>query len=110
VGKQRSGRTRKGSPWLRTALVEAARSAGRTQTYLGAFYRRLAARRGPRRAAIAVAHAILVIVYHLLDKREPYHDLGVTYLEERNRDAVKRRAIKRLERLGYQVDVRERTG
>jgi transposase len=110
AGKQRSGRTRKGSPWLRTALVEAAKSAGRTQTYLGALYRRLAARRGPRRAAIAVAHAILVIVYHLLERHEPYQDLGVGYLGTRDQQAQQRRLVQRLERLGYEVALQPRAG
>ncbi|MGH2344648.1 MAG: transposase, partial [Chloroflexota bacterium] len=108
AGKQHSGRIRKGSPWLRTALVEAARSAGRTQTYLGALYRRLAARRGPRRAAIAVAPALLEIVYHLLVRHEPYRELGVSYLADRDRDAMQRRLVKRLERLGYEVAVQPR--
>ena len=110
AGKQRSGRTRKGSPWLRTALVEAARSAGRTQTYLGALYRRLAARRGPRRAAIAMAHAILAIVYHLLARNEPYRELGAGYLDGRDREAQQRRLVRRLERLGYEVAVQPRAG
>src|SRR5260221_9028109 len=67
AGKRRSGRTRKGSPWLRTALVEAGQAAARTkETSLAAQYRRLAARRGAKRAAVAVAHRLLVMVYALL--------------------------------------------
>lgn len=110
AGKQRSGRTRKGSPWLRTALVEAARSAGRTQTYLGALYRRLAPRRGPRRAAIAVAHAILVAIYHMLGRQTPYQDLGVDYFARRHQANVEARLVKRLERLGYDVALQPRAG
>ncbi len=103
AGHKRSGRTRKGSPWLRTALVEAARSAGRTQTYLGALYRRLAKRRGPRRAAIAVAHAIVVAIYHMLNKQTAYKDLGVDYFATRDRASEEARLVKRLQRLGYGV-------
>ena len=78
--KHLSGRTRKGSPWLKEAMVEATRAAARTKTYLGALYHRLAARRGANRAALAVAHAIVVIAYHLLTRRQPYQDLGSTTL------------------------------
>lgn len=110
AGHQRSGRTRKGSPWLRTALVEAARSAGRTQTYLGALYRRLAPRRGPRRAAIAVAHAILVAIYHMLRRQTPYRDLGADYFATRHQASVEAHLVKRLERLGYEVALQPRAG
>ncbi len=107
AGKHHSGKTRKGSPWLRAALIEAARAAGRSKkTYLGAQYRRIAARRGAKRAAVAVAHSILVIVYHILTRHEPYHDLGVTYFDERDRQAVERRLVKRLQALGYDVSLR----
>jgi transposase len=89
AGKRRSGKTRKGSPWLRTALVEAAQAAGRTrQTYLAAQYHRLAARRGAKRAAVAVAHTILVIVSPLLTRHEAYQELGMTYFDERDRQQV----------------------
>lgn len=104
AGKRRSGKTRKGSPWLRAALVEAARAAARTRhTYLAAQYQRLAARRGAKRAAVAVAHTILVISYHLLTKHEAYQDLGMTYFDERDRQRVERRLVHRLEALGYVV-------
>lgn len=104
AGKRRSGKTRKGSPWLRAALVEAAQAAGRTkETYLAAQYRRLTARRGAKRAAVAVAHTILVIVYHLLTKHEAYRELGVAYFDERDRQRVERRLVHRLEALGYVV-------
>ena len=67
AGKRHSGKTRKGSPWLRACLVQAAHAAARTKgTYLAAQYRRLAARRGRAKAAVAVAHSILIIVYHVL--------------------------------------------
>ena len=69
-------------------MVEAARAAARTKTYLGALYRRLAARRGAKRAALAVALTILVIAYHLLVRGESYRDLGSNYFDERDRHAV----------------------
>jgi transposase len=106
AGKRRSGRTRKGSPWLRTALVEAARAAARSkETYLAAQYRRLAARRGAKRAAVAVAHSLLVMVYALLTQQIEYHELGGQYFDERDRQAVERRLVRRLEALGYNVSL-----
>jgi transposase len=104
AGKRKSGKTRKGSPWLRRALIEAAHAAGRTKdTYLGAQYRRLVARRGKKRAAMAVAHSILTIVYHVLTDRAPFTDLGSTYFDRRDAQAVQRRLVRRLEALGYAV-------
>ena len=105
AGKSRSGRTRKGSPWLRSALVQAAKAAGRTQTYLGAQYRRIAARRGANRAAVAVAHSIIVIAYYMLKRGEDYRDLGGNYFDDRQHDQVKRRLTRRLEALGYSVQL-----
>jgi len=110
AGKRRSGRTRKGSPWLRTALVEAAQAAARTkETYLAAQYRRLAARRGAKRAAVAVAHSLLVMVYALLTQHATYHELGGQYFDERDRQAVQRRLVHRLEALGYAVSLQPTT-
>ena len=84
--------------------MEAARGAGRTKaTYLGAQYRRLVPRLGPKRAALAVAHSICQRIWIVLDRREPYADLGVDYFDRRDTEAVKRRAIKRLADLGYHV-------
>ncbi len=104
AGKQRSGKTRKGSPWLRQALVEAAQGAVHTRDcYLSAQYHRIAARRGKQRALIAVAHSILVIAYHLLARQEVYHELGGNYFDERDRQRVERRLVHRLEQLGYAV-------
>jgi len=103
-GKRKSGRTRKGSPWLRSALVEAAWAASHTKrTYLSAQYHRLAARRGGKRAVVAVAHTLLVIVYHLLKGGETYSELGGNYFDERDRWQVERRLVRRLEGLGYAV-------
>jgi transposase len=104
AGKRHSGRTRKGNRALRAALVEAAQAAGRSKrTYLGAQFRRLAARRGKKKAAVAVGHTILVIVYHLLTEGTSYQDLGPQYFDERDRQRVERRLVHRLEALGYTV-------
>lgn len=104
AGKRYSGKTRKGSPYLRTALVEAAHAAVRTKnTYLAAQYRRLAPRRGRKRALVALAHTILTIIYHMLKRKEPYHDLGGNYFDEHDRQAVEKRLVGRLRKLGYEV-------
>jgi transposase len=104
AGKRLSGRTRKGSKWLRTALVEAGQAAGRTkQTYLGAQFRRLLARRGKKKAAVAVGHSILIIAYHLITRGTTYADLGPQYFAERERTALERRLIRQLEALGHKV-------
>jgi transposase len=105
-GKRRSGKTTKGNPWLRAALVEAAKAAGRTkETYLSAQYRRLATRRGKKRAAVAVGHTILVIAYHLLKHSRSYEELGAEYFDKQDRRAVERRLVRRLEGLGYKVSL-----
>ena len=104
AGKRQSGTTRKGSPWLRALLVQAAHAAARTKgTYLAAQYRRLAARRGKSRAAVAVGHTILVIAFHLRQRGTTYYDLGPRYFDERDRQQVERRLVHRLRDLGYRV-------
>jgi transposase len=106
AGKRKSGKTRKGSPWLRRALIEAAHGAANTKgKYFQALYRRLAARRGKQRAAVAVGHSLLVTGYYLITRQTRYEDLGGNYFDERDREGVKRRAVKRLQQLGYQVDL-----
>jgi transposase len=106
AGKRHSGKTRKGSPWLRACLVQAAHAAARTKgTYLAAQYRRLAARRGRAKAAVAVAHSILIIAYHVLTQGTDYRDLGGNYFDERDRQGVERRLVHRLEGLGYTVSL-----
>ena len=106
AGKRRSGATGRGNPWLREMLVEAAWGASHTRnTYLAAQYRRLAARRGAKRAALAVAHTILVIAYHIIRDGTVYEDLGSNYFDERERDRTIRRAVHRLERLGCKVSL-----
>lgn len=102
-GKTLSASTRKGNRVLRTILVQSAHALARTKTYLAAQYRRLSARRGKKRAAVAVAHSILVIAYHLISRQEPYRDLGADYFDQQRPESVKKRLVKRLEKLGYQV-------
>jgi transposase len=105
-GKRRQGKTRRGSKWLRRALTEAAHAAARKkQSYFQAQYYRIVARRGKQRAAIAVGHALLITGYHLITTRQSFQDLGNTYFDERNREAVKRRAVRKLEQLGFQVQI-----
>jgi transposase len=106
AGKRLSGKARKGNPWLRRLLVQAAHAAAHSKnTYLSAQYQRIASRRGAKTAALAVAHSILVIIYHLLREGSTYQDLGSTYFDERDRQAVQTRLVRRLERLGYQVEL-----
>ncbi len=104
AGKRRSGKTRHGSPWLRASLVEAARASGRAKGYLGEYYHRLAARRGTKRAAIAGAHTILIIAYHLLLNDEAvYEDLGAQYFDTRRQQRTTNRLVQRLKGMGYEV-------
>ena len=105
-GKRKSGQTRHGSPWLRQALLEAAHAAARCQQGdLAAPYPRLAARRGKQRAVVAVGQTLLVSVYHLLTRREEYRELGGNYCDERDKQAVTRRLVQRLEKLGSDVSL-----
>jgi len=105
AGKRKSGKTRPGNRWLRAALTEAAQAAGRMRTnYLGAQYRRLAGRRGNKRAALAVAHSILVIAYHLFHNPDAvYQDLGPDYFDRLHPQHRERRLVRCLERLGFKV-------
>lgn len=106
AGKRKSGKTRKGSKWLRRALTEVAHGAARTKNkYYQSLYRRLAARRGKQRAAVAVGHSLLVTGYYLITRNQTYQDLGANYFDERDREGVKRRALQRLEQLGFQVQL-----
>jgi transposase len=106
AGKRKSGSTGHGNPWLRSVLVQVAWSASRTkETYMSALYHRLAGRRGSKRAIIAVAHAILVIIYTMLRKGTTYRDLGEKYFDQINFRSVLNRAIKRIQHLGYKVSL-----
>jgi len=104
ANKRRSGKTRHGQNWLRPALVEAAWATSHTQTYFGSQFHRLRARRGDKRAAVAVAHSILIVVYHLLaDPEAVYTELGADYFTKRNPEQEQRRAVRKLETLGFTV-------
>lgn len=107
AGKHRSTKTRHGSPWLTSALVEAAWSAVRTKDcYLKVRYWRIAKRRGEQRALIAIAHTILVICWHLLAEETTYTELGTDYLAGRDQPEHRRKQlVNQLERLGYQVEL-----
>jgi transposase len=104
AGKRLSGRTTKGNVWLRAMLGEVAWSVARSRgTYLAAQYRRLARRRGPQKAAVAVAHSVLVIVYHMLRDGCVYADLGADYFGTIDAERRQRHHVRRLEQLGYTV-------
>jgi transposase len=104
AGKRLSTKSGKGNPWLRQALIQAAHAAARSKdTYLGAYYQRLKKRMGGKKAIIALAHRILVIIYHLLTEQQAYRELGADHAEEQVAQASKRWAIRRLEQLGYEV-------
>jgi len=107
AGKRLSGRTIPGNRSLRAALVEAGQAAGRTKaTYVGAQYRRMARTKGAKRAAVIVAHTLVVDLWYMLHRQQPYVDLGVEYFDQRDHERVQRQAVKRLEALGYQVTLK----
>jgi len=104
AGKRKSGKTRKGNQWLRRYLIEAAWAAVRKRgTYLSALYYRLVPRRGKKKAIVAVAHSLLVMIYHILKDQVPYHELGSNYFNKLNIAYVQRHHVKRLESLGFKV-------
>lgn len=106
AGKCKRSKTTKGNRWLRRALAEAAWAATHTKdTYLAAQYHRLAGRRGKKRALVAVAHTLLVIVYHVLKHRVDYQDLGPDYFLRLEPQRQQRYLVKRLEQLGYEVQL-----
>ena len=108
AGKRKSGKTTKGSRYLRAALVQAAWAAShQKETYLAAQYKRLVKRMGKKKALVAVGHSILVIAYHVVQKRTPYQDLGGDYFARRNVDKQRKRLIRQLEGLGLKVTVEE---
>jgi transposase len=104
AGKRRSGRTRQGNKPLGAALNQAAHAAARTKnTYLAAQYHRLAARRGKKKAIVAVMHSILVMTFHMIQRKEPYRELGGNYFDQRRPEITADRLVKRLVKLGYEV-------
>lgn len=103
-GKRLSGRTQPGNRLLRSTLVEAAWAASRTNgTYFQSQYRRLVIRLGRKKAALAVAHSLLEVIWFVLYRRNPYVDLGGDYFDRLNDEAAARRAVNRLKALGYEV-------
>ena len=104
AGKRLSGKTRKGSAALRRCLCQAGWAAStKRDNYLSALYRRLAARRGGKRAVIAVAHTILVMAFHMLKRKQDYREAGADYFDRLHADGLRRSLIRRLERLGHKV-------
>jgi transposase len=104
AGKRLSGKTTKGNRWLRTALIEAAQGAASSKhTFLGAYYRRLCQRIGKRKAVVALAHRILIIIYRVLKEGQAFEEKGEQYATEKERETSKQRALRRLEQLGFQV-------
>jgi transposase len=91
--------------YLRPALVQAAKATQRTNSYLGEQYRRLARRRGANKATIAVAHSILIIVYHMIKRGTPYYERGADFFDQLNPDGTKKWLVRRLNQLGYQVSL-----
>jgi transposase len=104
AGKRRSGRTTRGNRWLKRILVQAAWAATHTKgTYLAAQYRRLAKRRGSKRALVAVGHTLLGIIYHMLKRGTTYTELGADFLDRLQPDRLTRQLVRRLESLGHKV-------
>ena len=104
MGKRLRSRTRKGNRWLRRALTEAAWAASHVKnSYLTAQFRRLAAKRGKKRALVAVGHTLLVIIYHVLKHGVEYQDLGPDYFDKLEPERLRRYLVKRLQGLGYDV-------
>ena len=110
AGKRRGGAAPKGNAHLRAMLVQAAMAGARKKgTYLRDKYHRLKARRGAKRAALAVAHKILISAYHIIDKRIGYAELGESYLDQNSKHRVLRGLVRRVERMGYRVTVEKLT-
>ena len=106
AGKRRSTRIRKGSPWLKTTLVQCAHSAARTKgSYFEALYHRIRARRGVKKAIVAVAASILTTIYHMLKDGTLYKDLGPNHFDQRTKERQKNRLVQRLADLGYAVEL-----
>jgi transposase len=104
AGKRQKGKTRKGNRWLRRTMTQAAWAASHTKnSYLSAHFRRLAGRRGKKRALVAVGHTLLQTAHHLLKRHTDYQDLGADYFDQLNPHRLTRHLVKRLERLGHTV-------
>jgi transposase len=109
AGKRFSGKTRKGNVWLRRTMCEVAWAASHTKdTYFAAQFRRIASRRGKKRALIALAHSMLVTAYQMLKYRRHYQELGGDFLDQINRDQVRKRLLQRLAKLGFEVTLKSK--
>jgi transposase len=107
AGKRRSTRVRKGAPWLKTTLVQAAWAAARKKdSYFQAQFLRIKSRRGPKKAILAVASSMLTSAYYMLRDQVDYHDLGADYFGRRDKDKIAKRLVRRLQDLGLQVEIR----
>ena len=105
--RRRSNRLRKGAPWLKTTLVQCAWAAVKKKdSYLQAQFYRIKARRGPKKAIMAVAASILTAIYHMLKDGTMYKDLGRNHFDRRSTDQQKNRLVKRLADLGYAVEIK----
>jgi transposase len=106
AGRRLSGKTTKGNRALVSALTQSAHAASRMKnTYLSAQFHRLAGRRGKKKAIIAVAHSILIMSYHMIKNKEPYSEMGSDFFDKRNAQATTNRMVRRLEQLGYKVNL-----
>ena len=106
AGRIKSTKTRPGNPYLKGALGIAALSASRTNnSYYSAKYRRIAARRGPIKAVVAIEHSILIAIWHMVTNKMSYNDLGADYFTRMNPDKSKNRAINQLKQLGFDVSL-----
>lgn len=108
AGKQKSGKTTKGNRYLRAALVQAGWAASHQKgTYIAAKYRRLVKRMGKKKALVAIGHNLLVIVYHMLEQRVSYKELGEDYFDKKHLQGQRSRLVRKLEALGLKVTVEE---
>lgn len=106
AGKRKSGRTPHGNPHLRRTLVQCAHSAAKTRnTYLGAQFKSISSRRGGKRAAVAVGHSILTVIYHMIKNRTQYEDPGSNFLDRIKQERTVEHAVKRLESVGFAVSI-----
>lgn len=106
AGKRRSTKIRKGNPWLKTTLIQCAWAAIRSPGYLKSKFYRIRSRAGAMKAIVAVAREMLVAIYHMLTNKQPYRDLGADFFARRDRERLKESLTRRLENLGFEVDVR----
>lgn len=105
-GRRMSGRIRKSNRYIKRAMCQSAWAASHTKdTYLSAFYRRMAIRKGAPKAVIALAHHLILVVYKVLSQKEEYVELGADYYDRRNRPRTAARLVRRLEKLGYRVEI-----